>query len=82
MGYVEKKVLFEHLSMDSRFSATDINILDKHIKADKIRDHEAVMDSEGLSQIEAHGIREKFFTFCDENNWFQDWVRNAKKGID
>lgn len=82
MGYVEKKVLIETLRNNHRFKETEVALIDKLIKADKIFDNEAVMDSKALSQIEENGIRDKFLSFCDENNWFRDWVRNAQKGID
>ncbi len=82
MGYVEKKTLMDYLRMDSQFSIEDIDILDKLIKADKIYDNEAVMDSWALSQIEEKGLRDKFLSFCDKNNWFPNWVHNAKNGID
>lgn len=82
MGYVEKKVLIEALKIDNRFSDADVSLFEKFITADKIFDNEAVMDSNALSQIEVNGLRNKFLSFCDEKNWFQDWVHNAKHGID
>jgi len=82
MGYVEKKTLMDYLRMDSHFSADEVSLLDKLIKAHKIYDNEAVMDSWALSQIEKNGLRDRFLAFCDRNNWFQVWVRNAKEGID
>lgn len=82
MGYVEKKTLMEYIRMDCHFSADEISLLDELIKAHKVYDNEAVMDNLALSQIEKNGLRDRFLAFCDRNNWFQDWVRNAKKCID
>jgi hypothetical protein len=82
MGYVEKKELIEKLKTNVSFSSDEINLLDRLIEKDRIRENEAVLKEWAISELEEKGLRDKFLSFCEANGLFPQWVDNARKGID
>ena len=82
MGYIEKKELIEKLKTGVSFSSDEINLLDRLIEKDRIRENEAVLKGWAITELEENGLRDKFLNFCKTNGLFPQWVDNAQKGID
>lgn len=82
MGYIEKKELIEKLKTNVSFSSDEINLLDRLIETDRIREDEAVLNGWAITELEENGLRDKFLNFCKTNGLFPQWVDNAQKGID
>lgn len=82
MGYIEKKELIEKLKTNGSFSSDEINLLDRLIEKDRIRENEAILKEWAIAELEENGLRDKFLNFCKTNGLFPQWVDNAKKGID
>ena len=82
MGTIEKNKLIEDLRLDGNFSTEEITLVDQLIKADKLRENEAIMDSKALTLLEENGLRDKFLNFCKLNGIFSQWVHNSEKGLD
>lgn len=81
MGYIEKNELIERLKTSLSFSAEEINLLNRLIEKDRIRENEAVLKEWAISELEENNLIDKFLNFCEANGLFPQWVDNVKKEL-